>query len=226
MNIAYCATRNLYKYLEGAIKSLLEHNNVKMLYILAEDDDLPFEIPCKHKVINVRDQTYFPAGCINIQRKFTYMALMRVCLPELIRAKKVISLDVDTIVCDSLEPIWNTDLTDKWVAWCPEHKGWYRPFGPRYCNMGVAVMNLEQMRKENVTQLLVDELNTVKFAFPEQDALNLEAGDTKSVDIDVRYNEAFCTGYTDNPAVIHYAGYPDWYENRSMFRWEYLARYS
>ena len=154
------------------------------------------------------------------------MALMRVCLPELIRAKKVISLDVDTIVCDSLEPIWNTDLTGKWIAWCVEYKGYYKPYGPKYHNMGVAVMNLEQMRKENVTQLLVEELNTCKFIFPEQDAMNLEAGEEKSVDIDVRYNEAFCTGYTDNPAIIHYAGHPDWYENRSMYRWEYLARYS
>lgn len=226
MNVMYAATRNLYTPLKGAIKSLLDHNKVTKLYILAEDDELPYDIPCKHEVINVSNQTYFPGTCVNLNQRFTYMALMRVCAPELIRAKKLITLDVDTIVCDSLCPIWETDLTGKWIAWCNEKKGWFKPFGDKYYNFGVTVMNLDLMRKDGVTPTLVQMLNEIKLWFPEQDAMNYLAGERMSVDLDTRFNEAFCTGYTDKPAIVHFAGQPDWYENRAIFRWEYLARYN
>ena len=153
------------------------------------------------------------------------MAMLRVCTPELIKAEKVMQLDVDTIICDSLEPIWNTDLTGKWIGWCPELRGIYRPYGPMYYNFGVAVLNLRQMRKDMATVQMVNMLNSEYLRFVDQDAMNILALPDKSVDIDIRFNESFCCGYTENPAIVHFAGYPDWYENRSMFRWEYLARY-
>ena len=226
MNVIYSASRNLYPYLKWSIRSLLDHNKVSMIYVLAEDDELPFEIPCRHRIINVSGQNYFGADCPNISTQFTYMAMLRVCTPELIKAAKVIQLDVDTIICDSLEPLWKTDLTGKWVGWCPELLGVYRPYGPMYYNFGVAVLNLSQMRKDNATAKLVHMLNSGYYRFIDQDAMNLLALPDKSVDIDVRFNESFCCGHTDNPAIVHYAGYPDWFENRTMFRWEYLARYS
>lgn len=225
MNIIYSASRNLYPYLRWSIRSLLDHNRVGMIYVLAEDDGLPFKIPCRHRIINMTGQRYFGADCPNIRTQFTPMAMLRVCTPELIKAEKVIQLDVDTIICDSLEPLWNTDLTGKWIGWCPELRGIYRPYGPMYYNFGVAVLNLRQMRKDMATVQMVNMLNSEYLRFVDQDAMNILALPDKSVDIDIRFNESFCCGYTENPAIVHFAGYPDWYENRSMFRWEYLARY-
>lgn len=225
MNVIYAASRNYYPYLRWAINSLLEHNKNCTVYVIAEDDELPFEVPCKVKVINASGQTYFGTNCPNIKTQFTYLSLMRVCTPELIRANKVIQLDVDTVVCDSLEPLWNTDLNGKWIAWCPERFGTYRPFGPMYYNCGVAVLNLAQMRKDNATEKLVHLLNSAYYRYIDQDVLNLLALPEKSTDIDIRYNESFCCGYTDNPAIVHYAGYPDWHENKGIYRWEYLDKY-
>ena len=226
MNVYYGATRNLYPYLQGAIRSLLDHNRNVKLYICAEDDELPFEIPCEHRIINVAEQTWFGPDCPNRASQFTYMAMMRVCLPELIKAEKIITLDVDTIVCDSLEPLWNTDVAGKWVAMCPEHRGRFKPFGPLYYNFGVALLNLKQMRKDNVQEMAVAVLNKIRLPYTDQCVMNLLAVPDRTVDIDVRFNESFCCGYTDNPAIVHYAGVPDWYENRTIFRWEYLAKYS
>lgn len=223
MIVVYSGTRNLYPYMGAAIRSLRKHNKNAKVYILAEDDDLPIKEPCT--VINVAGQTYFPKTSPNINNEFTYMAMMRVCTPELIAEDKVIQLDVDTIVCDSLEPLWQFDLDGKWVAWCEEHQGRWKPYGDKYYNFGVAVLNLKQMRKDNATQTLVNALNSRHYPFIDQDVMNQYAVPDKMAEIPVRYNECFCCGYTDNPAVVHYAGIRDWYENKNTFRWEYLEQY-
>lgn len=226
MYIAYSCTRTWYDRLFPAIASLLEHNKPTKIFILAEDDKLPFDIPCKHQVINVSGQQYFRKDGPNVNYFATYMAMIRICMPELVKVNKVIFLDVDTIVCDSLKPIWDIDLTGKWAAMVKEYKGQWKPYGPDYWNCGVSVMNLQQMRKDNATKILVDDINSIRFYLPEQDALNMEAGGTKIADLPLRYNECFCTGYTDNPAVVHYAGIQNWVDNHNMFRWEYLDQYT
>ena len=83
MNIVYSLSRNLYPYLKGAIRSLLDHNDDVKIYVFAEDDELPFEIPCEHEIINVSGQTYFPPDNPNCKSQFTYMAMMRLATPLL-----------------------------------------------------------------------------------------------------------------------------------------------
>ena len=226
MIVLYAATRNLYPYLKGAIRSLLDHNKVSKLYIFAEDNKLPFDIPCKHEVIDVSGQKYFPPDSPNMKSIFTYMAMMRICSPELLNEDKIIWLDVDTIVCDSLQPLWEIQLDNKWIAWCREWCGSHKPFGNApYYNIGICVLNLEQMRKDNVIQTCVDELNRQRYWCTDQDVMNLITPKEKMVDIPVRFNESFCCGYTENPAFIHYAGIPNWYERTNMNKIEYLNKY-
>ena len=225
MNVFYSLTRNLYPYLQWSITSLLEHNKDVNLYIFAEDETLPFDIPCEHQIADVSGQKYFGLECPNINSPFTYMAMIRVCLPEMLSIDKVISLDVDTIICDSIEPLWETDLTGKWIGWCQEYFGKYKPFCAKYYNMGVTVMNLEQMRKDGFTPKAVKMLNTETFPYIDQCVTNKLAVPDMTVDIPVRYNESFCCGYTDEPAIVHYAGYRNWYENQTMFRKGFLNKY-
>lgn len=225
MNICYSLSRNLYPYLEGAIRSVLDHNRDVKIYVLAEDDELPFVIPCEHEIINVSGQTYFPPENQNCRSQFTYMAMLRVATPELIPEDRVIQLDIDTICCDSLQPIWDIDLNGKWIAWCPEYLGQYRPFGPKYYNFGVAVLNLQQLRQDNAPAFMVRELNRFLYNFLDQDVMNRFAVPDKTVDMPVRFNESFCCGITEHPAIVHYAGYPDWFRNPATPRWEYLAKY-
>lgn len=227
MNIVYSVSRSLAPYIKASIKSLLEHNKVKKIYILSQDDEVPCEIPVPHQVINVSNQTYFPEGGVNrgSHNYFTIMSMIRCTIPELIKADKVICLDVDTIICDSLEPLWEIPLDGKWLAWCPEWTGHWSPYGTQYHNFGVSVMNLKQMRKDKLVPRMVEELNRNYYRFVEQDLYNKLAVPDMSVDIPVRYNECFCCGYTDNPAIIHFAGYADWYKNNGLYRREYLNKY-
>lgn len=223
MNVVYSGTRNLYPAMDGAIRSLLAYNPEAKVYVMAEDDELPLDLPVS--VINMSGQKYFTGSCPNMRNQFTYMAMIRACTADIIPEDKVIQLDVDTIVCDSLEPLWETDLTGKWLGWCPEYQGSYRPFRKTYYNFGVAVMNLKRMREYGVPKLLADELNRNFYQYIDQDVMNLYAVPDKCVDIPVRYNECFCCGTTSNPAIVHYAGYPDWYESKFVPRWEYKERW-
>ena len=218
MNVIYSGTRNLYPCMRGAIRSLIEYNKDVKIFVLAEDDDLPYQIPVEHEIINMSGQTYFKKDGPNMKSQFTYMAMLRVCTADIVPVDKVLQLDVDTIVCDSLQPLWETDLTGKWIGWCPETFSTHRPYGPKYYNFGVALLNLKQMRKDGVVRLLVDEMNTNPYRFVDQDVMNRYAVPDKCVDIPLKYNESFCCGYSPNPAIIHYAGFPDWYESTTVFR--------
>ena len=227
MNIVYAATRNLYTPLKGAIASLLDHNKPDMIYILAEDDNLPFEIKSPHTIINVSGQEVFKPGSANYNTQFTYMALMRALYVDLLPVEKVLQLDVDTIVLDDLTPLYNTDVTGKWAACCPEYFANYKPFQTQYYNIGVCLFNLEQMRKDHIVPLMVEDLNRNRYNCLEQDTLNkygVPLG--RLIPIPIRYNESFCCGYTTNPAIVHYAGYPDWFTNKNIPRREYLEKYN
>ena len=135
-------------------------------------------------------------------------------------------MDADTVICDSLDPIWNIDLSGKWVAAVPEYRGRYHPFGPMYYNMGMAVLNLAQMRKDGIVPWMVEYLNTVKQPYADQDAFNKPGLEQdKFVGLPIRYNETIVTGETDHPAIVHFCGLSDWYKNTKMHRREYLERY-
>ena len=227
MNIVYAATRNLYDPMKVAIRSLLDHNRPDMIYILAEDDALPYDIPAPHKIINVSGQTAFPANGPNSNSQFTYMAMMRILYVDLMpEVDKVLQLDIDTIVCDDLEPLYHIDLLDKWVGCCPEYFADYKPFNRQYYNIGVCLYNLAQLRKDNVVPLMVQDLNLNRYMCLEQDMVNkygVPLG--KVMPIPIRYNDSFCCGHVDNPAVVHFAGFPDWFINPYIPRREYLERY-
>lgn len=221
MNIVYAMTRNVYHMILPSLRSLAETNPDANIYILAEDDKLPFEHNAE--VINVSGQQWFPKNGVNYYNMFTYINLLKVVYQEILDVDRVIHLDIDTIICDDLTPMWETDVTGKWFAACPEYLGGYKPFGDLYYNMGVALINLEQMRKDNAAGELVEYLNTVKQPWADQDAWNIHLD--KAVKLDVRFNESCKTGETDNPAIVHYCSIGDWYTNKSIHRASYLNKY-
>ena len=115
----YSGTRNLYADMVTAAKSLIANSSVEKVFFLIEDETFPYELPEIIETMNVSGQRFFTKGGANFRTNFTYMSLLRVCYTKLFPdLDKVLQLDVDTIVCDSLKPIWEMDLTRKWIAWC------------------------------------------------------------------------------------------------------------
>lgn len=219
MKVLYSLTENYYKHLHFSLDSLRKHNDVEKVYVFAQNDDIGRN-DCE--VINLSGQQFIRHDSPSYRSQYSIMSVLRVVAPLLIREDKVLYLDADTIVTDSLLPVWETDMTGKWVGWVSEERAHYRPYGDKYFNAGVLLMNLEQMRKDKVAEQLLDLLNTEKLKYYEQDALNKLTDQSHYVELPLRYNEAFCTGLTKNPAIVHYAGFTDWYENKTtMLRWEY-----
>lgn len=224
MNIVYAFTINYLPKALPSIRSLMEHNPKAKLFIVTEADEV--DIPYPHTVINVKDQKWFPRTGVNYHNQFTYINLLKVVYPTLLTVNKVIHLDCDTIITESLDPLWKTDIKGKWFAACPEYKGRYHPFGEMYYNMGVALINLEQMRNDNIEGSMVNYLNTVKQPYADQDAWNKYAIEQdKAIPIDIRYNECFATGETDKPAIVHYCGYISWFEAQNIPRRAYLEKW-
>jgi lipopolysaccharide biosynthesis glycosyltransferase len=208
------------------MRSLYEHNPKARVFILCEDDRFPREIPFDAEVINVSGQKWFPQDGPNYHNPYSYINLLKVCYPSLLPVNKVIHLDIDTIVCESLEPMWKIDLKGKWFAAAKEDRGSYHPFGPDYYNMGIAVFNLAQLRKDKAEPMMVEYLNSFRQPWADQDAWNqpaIEQG--KAVAMDVRWNENFATGQTDSPGIVHYCGIKDWYSNHFIPRRKYLDQY-
>jgi lipopolysaccharide biosynthesis glycosyltransferase len=227
MNIVYALTSNFVKKAEPSMRSVLEHNPKAKIYLLTDTDKVEGEIPMT--VIDVSGQDFFsPNNCCNLRNNFGgYINLLKVAYSELLpKLNKVIHLDADTIVTESLEPLWKTNIKGKWVAAVPEYKGKYHPFGEMYYNMGVALLNLQQIRADGIVQDMVEYLRTIKTPFVDQDAWNYYGiMHDKFVPLDIRWNENFATGYTDEPAIVHYCGRFDWYDNPKVFRHEYLEKY-
>ena len=222
MNVVYCVTANYLEMIKPSIRSLRAFNKPN-IYIVTETDEVDIE---NVKVINISDQIYFPKNSVNYYNMFTYIGLLKVCYQSLLPCNKVIHLDADTIVNDSLKDMWDIDLEGKWYAMCQEYRGRYRPFGSRYYNAGIMLINLKQLRKDDIQDQMVNYLNTVRQPWCEQDAFNkFGLEQNKIVDMDVRFNENMMTGFTDRPAIIHYCAVRDWWTNRNITRVEYLNRY-
>ena len=229
MNVVYSMTHHVYPWILPSIRSLAETNPDARVFILAEDDELPFELPMPAEVINVRDchEQWFPKRGVNYNNGFKYINLLKVRYPSILPVDRVVHLDIDTIICDSLDGLWNADLNGKWFGAVREKQTWYKPFGPVYYNMGIAVINLARMREDNIEPMMEGYLNVVTQPFADQDAWNKYAiEDDKAVSVDLRWNEAIPTGYTNNPGIIHYCGMKDWFTRKDMFRREYLDKYS
>ncbi len=214
----YSGTRNLYPHMVTAAKSLIANSGVTKIYLLIEDDGFPYEVPDIVETVNVSGQGWFGKGCVNIKTQFSYMALLRVCYAKLFpKVDRILQLDVDTIVTDDVDALWKMDMGSAWFAAVCEppryvgtgdnrHRTDYKPWGERYYNIGVAMFNLKQIRADRIDDKLIHVLNTEKLPYIDQDAWD-KYGNDRCIDLDRRYNECMVTGYTDNPAIVHYAGY-------------------
>lgn len=115
----------------------------------------------------------------------------RVFLPELLPdVSRVLYLDADVIVLDSVAPLWGVDMTAKLVAAVtnvldPQSvdrpAALEMPSSQGYFNAGVMVLNLDLMRREESTRALCDygRAHADGLAWRDQDALNVVLGGSR-----------------------------------------------
>lgn len=223
----YSGTRNLYADMVTAAKSLVANSSVTDIWLLIEDDEFPYELPaCRvtFHVKNMRGQQWFGVNCPNMNSQFTYMAMIRAAYADIFPdVDRIVSFDCDTVCVDDVDYLWEVDLQGNLWAANQEHLGTYKPYGPKYWNVGVCVYDLAAIRAENMTERLVNLINTTKLWCVEQDAI---ASTQRVFTLPERYNESAVTSYTDNPAVVHFASFgTNWHECDKAPRKEYWRRY-
>lgn len=123
----------------------------------------------------------------------------RIFLPDLLAdVDRILYLDADLIVLESVAPLWSVDIRDRWVAAVTNvlqanHR--HRPAslgltGPHdYFNAGVLLMNLAEMRRDGCSRALLDYgvANAEQLEWRDQDALNVILG-SRRLALDPRWN--------------------------------------
>lgn len=200
----YGATRNVYEDVIPSIKSLLMNSDVDKIYILAEDNELPFYLPKECEVVNVSGQRYFPKGGLNYNNHWSYIILMRVVLARLFPdLDRIFSLDNDVIIKEDISEIWDMDLTGYYFAAVKEP---YRSglINSLYTCIGVTMYNLKMMKEYHIPDKCVYELNRCIWPYPEQDVLNAVCrGNIK--ELSPEYGRSPWTTQCDDPKIEHFA---------------------
>lgn len=196
MNVVYYSSDFFSEMCGVSIQSLCENNqSVDDITIYIVEDHISETNKARLKKITDRygrkmifikmptQQECYPGVNVNLGRTHARMALSKI-LPS--DVDRVLSLDSDTLVVDSIEEMYHTPLEDdQYVA------GVYDCLGQAmqkkvlhaaddlcYCNAGVFLIDLEKWRAENVGEKLLEAVlknadgNHVMY-FLEQDLMNL-----------------------------------------------------
>ena len=160
-----------------------------------------------------------------------YRLLTPVLLPDV---ERIIYLDGDIIINNSLKPLWNTNLEDKALAAIIDedyngeerHKRLYIPQQIPYFNAGVLLINLKYWREHDVIIRCMKCIENMadKLLFHDQDTLNVVLhNEIKLLPLTYNFQRgfidyAFYNNYDSKyqeeinsekykPTVIHYTGY-------------------
>ena len=198
-----------------AVKSLLYNSDVERIYLGIEDDVFPYELPELCSVMNLSGQTIFDKDGPNYKNGWTYMALMRAALVKILpdELDRVLSLDIDTIVDGDISELWELPIDDYYIAGAHEWHETTNKF--LYVNVGVTLHNLKKLRDGKADEI-IRALNTRRFEFCEQDAINIYC-QGYIYDMPAKYNAEYYTEKVRRPKIIHHIGnnallqtYPDY----------------
>lgn len=198
IHIACGADTNYLPHCAAMLNSLLSHHPSANIHFLYGSEISPEDFAPLAEMVTALGGK-FCAHFINkgqiegLQRMARIPPLMwyRIYLPELLPGlKQILYLDCDTLVCDSLMPLWQMNLEDYYVAavtnvlesdvqhW-PSKLG--LPENIAYFNSGVLLFNLEAMRAASMPKKLAafGRNPAQSLRWPDQDALNILLADRR-----------------------------------------------
>lgn len=216
----YCGTRNLYKQMVHAAKSLLKYSDVDKIYFIIEDDEFPYELPPEIECKNLSNQTYFRPNGPNYNENLclTWMVLIRAALPKIFPdLDRILTLDVDTLVRDNISHMWDIDLDGYYLA-ATKEEALSKEENRDYINMGMAMINLKKWREDKMDDKIIAALDKYFYRYNEQDCINdFCEGKIKILPSD--YNCCWQAKRPSHERIMHFAGVGDW------MKWSYFHVY-
>lgn len=203
----YNGTRKVYDQMHYAINSMLANKGADRIVVLTEDDEFPYPLTEKCRVINVSSQQWIRKDSPNYFGHWTWMVMMRACLTKILPVTDIaLSMDCDTIVDGDISGLWKQDLSNHYLAACMEpDKSKQEP----YFQMGVVLFNLKKLREDGIDDEIIHALNTKPYGFTEQDCIN-EICKGRILEMDSKYNCNRFTKPAKDPRIIHYAAEWGW----------------
>ena len=195
MDIACSTDRTYLKYCITMLLSFFDHNEGEevCVHLLSnglhtDDIEMVSKVVERHKAtlkaykVDENLLNTFTQG----QSYITPTTYARLFLPEILpnNVDKVIYLDCDLIVLDSLKPLWDFSLQDgselavvedSCSANPTHYERLHLPKGHHYFNAGVLLIDLSLWRKKGFTTLAVELLRTSNLSldYADQDVLNI-----------------------------------------------------
>lgn len=226
LNICYCFDDNYALGAGVSLTSLAENNKahtvIAHLFVLSlspENEQKIVDLANTYtnlSIIIYRVNNQFDISSEN-KEVFPLSAALRVLVPSVLygEVSKVLYLDCDTLVCNDLFPAFSHE-TDKLLLATSDiaEREHLDRLGleKQYFNSGVMLINVTLWHEYNVTEKLINLLNTQFYQFPDQDALNIILNDQVEL-ASTDFNHQVLLGYsgdaTENPErsiVIHYLG--------------------
>ena len=194
INIVLCSDDNYAQHIAVVIASIMAKTKERVCFYVINDNISKDKI---EKLKNTADTFKAQIEFITVSEdKFinVYLsghvskaAYFRLALADILRndIEKVIYLDVDLLVFDDINKLWQIDLENLPLAAVPDYGIMASgrlckqkkqviglPVGEKYFNSGVLVVNLKEWRKEDYTKQILEIINNNQFPHHDQDALN------------------------------------------------------
>ncbi|HJA66516.1 MAG TPA: glycosyltransferase [Candidatus Mediterraneibacter cottocaccae] len=170
----------------------MSDENIKKFTFMKRDKiDINIIYVTKEKV-----QDLHPSAITNFGVSST--ALIKFELPNLMaHCNKIIYLDGDLVVKRDLSELFNYNLDDNYagvVRDIPqvlyEKQAFGEKYGRDYFNSGVMLLNLELMRKNNLTEIFIETKKNIDSKLMDQDVFN-EIFATRMIQLPIKYNTLF-----------------------------------
>lgn len=147
---------------------------------------------------------------------------MASALPESVH--KVLNIDCDTIITDSIEPLWNTDLDGKvFGGMCECINDRYRrnvgmKNGDPYLNGGLVFMNCDVVRKEGYEKKFTDYITKYgsSLGYLDQDVLNGVVPTEQKAILPMRFNVISIYFYANYKQVLKIRRSKDFYSEKEF----------
>lgn len=208
----YSASRPYYEAVIPSLKSMLINGGIDEVWIMAQDDFLPYWVPENVHVLNVSSQPWFKPDSPNHRNEFAFICLVRTALAKLFPdTDKILALDADTVILSDLSGLWDLDMSDNYVAGVKEVRLSVQRGYP-YINMGVAFWNLSKVREDHLDDRMIEALNNNRYQWLEQDCIN-ELCRGHVLPIDPGYNYSWFCEETDKVRILHLCAMPEWREH-------------
>jgi lipopolysaccharide biosynthesis glycosyltransferase len=172
--------------------------------------------------VDIKILKKFSVGKLTGNPDISYAAYLRLFIPDLLpqNIDKVLYLDCDIVVINSLTDLWNMDISQYCLAALDDY-GNAQEFGAirmgldvgfKYFNSGVMLINLQKLRDMNFIEKVQDFLVTdgYRILMHDQDILNGLLYKQR-LPLEERWNMMRNTDNTTDYSIIHFAGLKPWY---------------